>query len=33
MFKCISAYNIITLFILLLPFAYYFIPALAEYQP
>jgi hypothetical protein len=27
-----SAYNYITLFTLLLPFVYHFIPALAEYQ-
>jgi hypothetical protein len=33
MFRCISAYNHITLFALLLPFAYHFIPTLAEYPP
>jgi hypothetical protein len=33
MCRCISAYNLITLFTLLLPFAYHFSPALAEYQP
>jgi hypothetical protein len=30
---CISAYNLITLFTLLLPFAYHLFSALAEYQP
>jgi hypothetical protein len=33
MFRYIFAYNLIILFTLLLPFAYYFIPALAQYQP
>jgi hypothetical protein len=33
MFRCISGYNLIALLTLLLPFAYHFIPALAEYQP
>jgi hypothetical protein len=32
MIRCIFAYNLITLFTLLLPFTYHFIPALAEYQ-
>jgi hypothetical protein len=31
--RCISTYSLITLFTFLLPFAYHFISALAEYQP
>jgi hypothetical protein len=33
MSRCISAYSLITLFTLLLTFAYHFIPTLAEYPP
>jgi hypothetical protein len=33
MYRCFSAYNLITLFTLLLPSTDHFIPALAAFQP
>jgi 1,4-dihydroxy-2-naphthoate octaprenyltransferase len=32
MYRCVSTYNLITLFTVLLPFAYHFILALAKYH-